>query len=80
MKEKIEVEKVPERSENKVRKEKQHKEMKPRFNIVEDKLVKNRPYCRRCGAGVMMAEMGEFYVCGKCGLRENKLLHVHAKI
>jgi ribosomal protein S27AE len=69
--------KVSERSEYKARKP--HRKMNPRFNIINDKLVKNRPYCRRCGTGVMMAEMVGFYVCGKCGLRENKSLYARVK-
>jgi small subunit ribosomal protein S27Ae len=64
----------------KVKREKIRHKMKPRFTVVDftvtDGVVyQNRPYCERCGLGVMMADEGEFYVCGKCGLRKNKSLY-----
>jgi ribosomal protein S27AE len=54
--------------------QKEHKKMKTRFTVRDAKLVQNRPYCTRDGKGVMMADKGDFYVCGKCGLRVNKKL------
>jgi ribosomal protein S27AE len=51
-----------------------------RYTIKDGKLYQNRPFCERCGTGVMMGEEDEFYVCGKCGLRKPKsLFQVQAK-
>jgi small subunit ribosomal protein S27Ae len=40
-----------------------------RYVLEEDKLVRTNPFCPRCGAGVMMADKGEWWSCGKCGDR-----------
>lgn len=43
-----------------------------RYRINDDKLVKTNPFCPRCGDGVLMADKGEWWSCGKCGDRYNK--------
>jgi len=40
--------------------------------IVDDKIVRTNPFCPRCGKGVLMADKGEWWSCGKCGDRYNK--------
>jgi len=41
-----------------------------RHYIIKDrKLVRTNPFCPRCGRGVFMADKGEWWSCGKCGLR-----------
>lgn len=44
-------------------------------NPVEAKKSIKGPYCPRCGEGVMIRDMGGFFVCGKCSLRQNKSLY-----
>jgi len=46
--------------------------MTEHYEVKEDKLVRNNPFCPRCGAGVFMADKGEWWSCGKCGDRYNK--------
>jgi len=46
--------------------------MSKRFKIQEGKLVRANPYCPRCGTGVLMADKGEWWSCGKCGDRYGK--------
>lgn len=43
-----------------------------RYVLEESKLVRPNPFCRRCGEGVMMADMGDWWSCGKCGDRYHK--------
>ena len=45
----------------------------PHFTTKNGKLYQNRPYCERCGS--MLADVDEFFVCGKCGLKKNKTLY-----
>jgi len=42
------------------------------YVIVDDKIVWTNPFCPRCGKGVLMADKGEWWSCGKCGDRYNK--------
>ena len=42
------------------------------YVIKDDKIVRNRPFCPRCGDGVFMADKGEWWSCGKCGDRYKK--------
>ena len=43
-----------------------------RYNIEDEKVVRSNPFCPRCGEGVMMADKGEWWSCGKCGDRYSK--------
>ncbi len=38
------------------------------YEIKDGKLVRKLPFCQRCGVGVFMADHGDRYACGKCGL------------
>lgn len=42
------------------------------YHIRGGKIARTNPFCPRCGRGVFMADHGDFWVCGKCGLRMNK--------
>ena len=43
------------------------------YYVVEgDKLVRKLPFCERCGPGVFMADHGDRWHCGKCGLTKFK--------
>jgi small subunit ribosomal protein S27Ae len=46
--------------------------MKEHYRIENGKLARTSPFCPRCGAGVFMADKGEWWSCGKCGDRYNK--------
>ncbi len=40
---------------------------------IEDQVVKRlRPNCERCGPGYFMADHGDRYTCGHCGLTRYK--------
>jgi len=38
------------------------------YEVKGDKLVRKLPFCERCGPGVFMADHGDRWHCGKCGL------------
>ena len=38
------------------------------YEIKDGKLVRRLPFCERCGPGVFMADHGDRWHCGKCGL------------
>lgn len=42
------------------------------YQIDEDGLKRLRPYCERCGPGYFMADHGNRYTCGHCGLTRYK--------
>jgi len=42
------------------------------YKIEDDKLVRERKICSRCGPGVFMADHGDRLACGKCGYTEWK--------
>ena len=42
------------------------------YEIINGKLKRTQPFCPRCGKGVLMADKGEFWSCGKCEDRYNK--------
>jgi len=46
--------------------------MSEHYVAKNGKLVRTNPFCPRCGRGVLMADHGDFWVCGKCGIRCNK--------
>ena len=59
---------------------------KQKYEIINGKLKRTRPFCPRCGRSVFMADMGEWWSCGKCGDRYNKetfgksMVKVHASV
>ncbi|PMB76152.1 MAG: 30S ribosomal protein S27ae [Candidatus Bathyarchaeota archaeon] len=42
------------------------------YKIEEDKIVRLRPTCERCGPGYFMADHGDRYTCGHCGFTRYK--------
>jgi len=42
------------------------------YKIEGEKLVRLLPFCERCGPGVFMADHGDRWQCGKCGLTKFK--------
>ena len=40
------------------------------YSLEEQKLVRGRRTCPRCGAGVYLAEHADRFSCGKCGYTE----------
>ena len=38
-----------------------------KYEIVDGKLERKRPFCNRCGRGYFMADHGDRYACGHCG-------------
>jgi len=47
--------------------------MKRELYVVEnDKLVRTRRFCPRCGPGVFLAEHEDRFTCGRCHYSETK--------
>ncbi len=42
------------------------------YELTENKVVRKRRFCPRCGPGVFLAEHADRYTCGKCGYTEFK--------
>ncbi len=42
------------------------------YEVKDDKLVRKRRTCPKCGGGVFMAEHEDRFSCGKCGYTEFK--------
>ena len=40
------------------------------YKVQQDKIVRSKRDCPRCGKGVFMAEHKDRYTCGKCGFTE----------
>ncbi|MGC8895214.1 MAG: 30S ribosomal protein S27ae [Candidatus Bathyarchaeia archaeon] len=66
--EKKETEKIAKAEKRKKRK----KGVFSLYKIEEDKIVRLRPTCERCGPGYFMADHGDRYTCGHCGFTRYK--------
>jgi small subunit ribosomal protein S27Ae len=42
------------------------------YRVENDKVVRLRPICERCGPGYFMADHGNRYTCGHCGYARYK--------
>lgn len=65
----------PARVEKAPKPEKKKKEEKGVFTLYKvenDKVVRLRPICERCGPGYFMADHGNRYTCGHCGFTRYK--------
>jgi small subunit ribosomal protein S27Ae len=65
----------PEKPEKAAKPEKKRKEEKGVFSLYKvenDKAVRLRPTCERCGPGYFMADHGNRYTCGHCGFTRYK--------
>jgi len=70
-----EEEKVPEeekKTEKPAKRKKQEKGVFSLYKIENDKIVRLRPTCERCGLGYFMADHGDRYTCGHCGFTRYK--------
>ena len=52
--------------------EKKEKKAFSLYTIENDKIIRLRPTCERCGVGYFMADHGNRYTCGRCGFTRYK--------
>jgi small subunit ribosomal protein S27Ae len=62
----------PEKAAKPQKKKKQEKKIFTLYKIESDKISRLRPICERCGTGYFMADHGNRYTCGHCGLTRYK--------
>lgn len=65
----------PEKLEKVAKPEKKKKEEKGIFKLYkleQNRVVRLRPTCERCGTGYFMADHGNRYTCGHCGFTKYK--------
>ena len=51
---------------------KKHKRTGEYYQIEENVIKRLRPNCERCGSGYFMADHGDRFTCGHCGLTRYK--------
>jgi len=56
----------------KTEKKKKEKGVYTLYKIENNKIVRLRPTCERCGPGYFMADHGNRYTCGHCGFTRYK--------
>jgi small subunit ribosomal protein S27Ae len=54
------------------RKKKKEKGVFTLYKVEDQKVVRLRPICERCGPGYFMADHGNRYTCGHCGFTKYK--------
>ena len=54
------------------KKKKEEKGVFTLYKIENEKAVRLRPICERCGVGYFMADHGNRYTCGHCGFTRYK--------
>jgi small subunit ribosomal protein S27Ae len=54
------------------KKKKKEKGVFSLYKIENDKIIRLRPTCERCGPGYFMADQGDRYTCGHCGFTRYK--------
>lgn len=64
------VEKKPEEKVEKAKKRK--RKVFHHYKVEGEKLKRLLPLCERCGPGYFMADHGDRYTCGHCGLTRYK--------
>ncbi len=62
----------PEKAPKPVKKKKEEKSIFTLYKIENDKIIRLRPTCERCGPGYFMADHGNRYTCGHCGFTRYK--------
>jgi len=67
----VEEEKV-EKTGKPEKKKKKEKGVFTLYKIENDKIIRLRPTCERCGPGYFMADQGDRYTCGHCGFTRYK--------
>jgi len=63
----------PEKAEKPQKRKKEEKGVFSLYKIENDKILRLRPTCERCGPGYFMADHGNRYTCGHCGFTRYKL-------
>jgi small subunit ribosomal protein S27Ae len=58
--------------EEKEKSKKKEKKSHEYYDIENKKIKRLRPNCERCGAGYFMADHGNRFTCGHCGLTRYK--------
>lgn len=53
-------------------KKKEEKGVYTLYKVDNEKVVRLRPICERCGPGYFMADHGNRYTCGHCGFTKYK--------
>ncbi len=54
------------------KKKKEEKGVYTLYRVDNEKVVRLRPICERCGLGYFMADHGNRYTCGHCGFTKYK--------
>jgi len=67
-----EAKKEEEKIEKPEKKKKKEKGVFSLYKIENDKIIRLRPTCERCGPGYFMADQGNRYTCGHCGFTRYK--------
>jgi small subunit ribosomal protein S27Ae len=62
----------PEKAPKPEKKKKVEKKIHTLYKIENDKIIRLRPTCERCGPGYFMADQGNRYTCGHCGFTRYK--------
>jgi len=62
----------PEKAEKPEKRKKKEKGVFSLYKLENDKIVRLRPNCERCGPGYFMADHGDRYTCGHCGFTRYK--------
>ena len=62
----------PEKTAKREKKKKEEKGVFTYYKIENDKILRQRPTCERCGSGYFMADHGNRYTCGHCGFTKYK--------
>ena len=62
----------PEKAPKPVKKKREEKSIFTLYKIENDKIIRLRPTCERCGPGYFMADHGNRYTCGHCGFTRYK--------
>jgi small subunit ribosomal protein S27Ae len=70
--EKLVEEKPEEKVEKPEKVEKRKKGVFHHYKVEGEELKRLLPFCERCGPGYFMADHGDRYTCGHCGLTRYK--------
>jgi small subunit ribosomal protein S27Ae len=62
----------PEKTGKPEKKKKKERGVFTLYKIENDKIIRLRPTCERCGPGYFMADQGDRYTCGHCGFTKYK--------
>jgi len=66
------VEEPEEKSGKPEKRAKQEKKIFSYYKIDNETVIRQRPFCERCGSGYFMADHGNRFTCGHCGFTRYK--------